>query len=154
VSLSSLINQLFPFPAWRQAGLPVYQEGLSLKPDPLKKMKKSRQKALTLMEILVSLVVLALVFLGLLNLFISGRKYLQHSQSRMVGSEFGKASLDPLQMEVRQDTWASNSLGISTPVITSQVIDGLTYTATSTVSLVGTTDLRRVQTKISWEENK
>lgn len=106
------------------------------------------------MEILVSLVILALVFLGLLNLFISGRRYLQHSQSRMAGSELGKVFLDPLQMEVRQDTWSSNDLGTMKPIVSIQVINGLTYTATSTVNTVGTTDLRRVWTEIKWKENE
>ncbi|MGA2775880.1 MAG: prepilin-type N-terminal cleavage/methylation domain-containing protein [Candidatus Omnitrophota bacterium] len=121
-------------------------------------MKKSQQNALTLMEILVSLVILALVFLGLLNLFISGRKYLRHSQSIMAGSELGKVFLDPLQMQVREDTWdkgmAVNTLTVGNylPVSYPDPINGITYTATTVVTAVND-GLRRVQTKISWEEH-
>jgi len=126
-------------------------------------MKKNKQKALTIMEILVSLVILSLVFLGLLNLFISGRKYLQHSQSRMAGIELGKTFIDPLQMQVRQSDWGTSTnqltLGTSIPY-PPQSINGITFTATTSdpISAVkdsanNNTTLRRVQTKINWDEN-
>ena len=137
----------------------------------LKKMKK--QNALTLIEILISTVVLALVFLGLLNLFISGRKYLQHSQSRMGGSELGKIFLDPIfPIEVRQNdvggnpVWWWKSGDPTTNNLTPKSItgndvmaytsmNGVAYTATSTVYTVDSTNiLRGVQTKITWNESQ
>ena len=119
---------------------------------------KNKQNALTLMEILVSAVILSLIFLGLLNLFISGRRYLQHSQSRMGGGELGKYFIDPLQMYVRQSDWGSSTNLLTSGVSTSVVytINGLTYTATSTVTAIGTTglELRRVKSNIVWTETQ
>lgn len=120
-------------------------------------MKK--QNALTLIEILVSTIILSLVFLGLLSLFISGRKYLEHSQSRMGGSELGKVFIDPLQLQVRQDTWNANDLAIGNTISTTKNINGVTYTATSdAITAVKDpadidTTLRRVKTTIHWNED-
>ena len=116
------------------------------------------------MEILISLIILSLVFLGLLNLFISGRRYIQHSQSRMTAAELGKLFIDPLQMEVRQNDWwwktgdtiTANRL-IPTTVSGSAIeltesISSVTYRAVSTVEGTGLGDLRRVRTKIDWTD--
>lgn len=110
------------------------------------------------MEILVSLMVLSLVFLGLLNLFISGRKYIQHSQSRITAIELGKLFMDPLQMEVRQNDWdgSGNYLTVGRIIpFDPQTKASVTYSATSDpVTAVGTTTLRRVKTTITWNEKQ
>ena len=126
-----------------------------------KKMKK--QNALTLIEILISTVVLSLVFLGLLNLFISGRRFLEHSQSRMGGGELGKVFMDPLQMQVRQSDWVDsgvttgtgNQLQLGNTITSAQSLNGITYTATSAVYTVDAAgNLRGVQTSINWQETQ
>jgi len=66
---------------------------------------------MTLIEIIVATVILALTLAGMANLFISGKRWVLISQTRMVGGELGKFFLDPLQMLVRQDTWNVNCLG-------------------------------------------
>lgn len=126
---------------------------------------------MTLIEILISTVVLALVFLGVLALFVSGRKYLQGNQLRMDAAELGKTVIDPLQMQVRQwrrdssDQWVadwdqeSNQLKISHRISAnySQPATGITYTATSDVYQVPNDSagiLRGVKTKITWNENQ
>jgi Tfp pilus assembly protein PilV len=43
------------------------------------------KKALTLFEIIVSVVILALAVTGLANVFVAGKRYIQHSRSRMTG---------------------------------------------------------------------
>ena len=123
-------------------------------------MKK--QNALTLIEILISTVVLSLVFLGLLNLFISGRRFLEHSQSRMGGGELGKVFMDPLQMQVRQSDWVNlggtatgNQLQLGNSITSAQSLNGITYTATSAVYAVDAAgNLRGVQTSINWQETQ
>ena len=115
---------------------------------------------MTLIEILVSTIVLALVFLGLLSIFMSARKYLQHSQSRMDGSELGKLFIDPLQIQVRQSDWVvsggiatGNQLALGTTITYPLNINGITYTATSNVYTVDSAGiLRGVQTIIQWNE--
>ena len=63
------------------------------------------KKGLSLVEILVSLVIMGLVMVGLVNIFISGKRWTLHSRSRITAGELGRYFLDPLQMDVRQDTW-------------------------------------------------
>lgn len=59
----------------------------------------------SLIEILISILILALIMTGLVSLFISGKRWILHTRSRMAAGELGKYFLEPLQMEVRQDTW-------------------------------------------------
>lgn len=67
-------------------------------------------KALTLLEILVAVIILALVVTGLAGVFVAGKRYIQRSRSRMTGGELGKYFLDPLQNDVNQSTWDTTSL--------------------------------------------
>ncbi|MDD4900282.1 MAG: prepilin-type N-terminal cleavage/methylation domain-containing protein, partial [Candidatus Omnitrophica bacterium] len=74
------------------------------------------KKAVTLMEVLVALIILAVVMAGIVNLFISGKRWILHMRARMAGGELGRQFLDPLQMDVRQDQWM---LGANSNCLTS-----------------------------------
>jgi len=63
------------------------------------------KKGLTLIEILVSLVILLLVVASLASVFVAGKMQIAHTRSRLTGTELGKYFLDPFQMYVRQDSW-------------------------------------------------
>jgi len=54
------------------------------------------------MEIFVSAIILALIMVGMVNIFISGKRYVLHSRARMTGGEIGKIFIDPLQLYVHQ----------------------------------------------------
>lgn len=119
-----------------------------------------KKSGFTLVEILVSSVIFALVIVGLLSVFASASKHITHTRERMAGTELGKFFIDSMQMDVRQDTWNSNGLDVSaTPVaLTPQKLNNRDFSATyivadgtSDTALVGT-DLRRVTTKITWNE--
>lgn len=116
-----------------------------------------RATGLTLLEILISLMILATVLVGLANLFTVSRRYTQHSRSRMTATEVGKYLLSPLQNEVREDTFDStgklvegNSTGEAV------TLDGISYNSTFNITNVsglpsgGT--LRKVNVTISWNE--
>lgn len=112
------------------------------------------------MEIVVSLVIFALVIVGLLTVFISGNRHIIHARERMTSSELARFFLDPFGNSVRQDTWGSNALNLAAiPIaLPSQIINSRTFSATYTVAdslsdpaLIGT-DLRRVITTITWTE--
>ena len=95
------------------------------------------KKGLTMIEIMVSVIILALVVAGMANLFISGKRWVLISQTRMTTGELGRFFLDPLQMLVRQDTWATNCLGQGNcPSVSRGIADGLDrdYTATYTIN--------------------
>lgn len=117
------------------------------------------KKGFTLLEIIVSLVILSLTVAGLANIFVSGKKWLLHARSRMTAGELGKYFLDPLQMQVRQDTWSSTCLGTGTPAnCPDQTIgqaQGLdrNYTASYTANPNSPiTNLSKVKVNITWTE--
>jgi Tfp pilus assembly protein PilV len=114
--------------------------------------KYFNQKALTLVEIVVALLILSLTMAGLVNIFIAGKRYILHSRSRMSGGELGKLFLDPLQMQVRQDEWGNNCLSAGIGCPGAESLQGITYTPTYQVNNVSGTNLRRVKVIINWQE--
>jgi len=114
----------------------------------------------TLVEIIVASVIFVLVIVGLLSVFVAGNKQIIHVRERMTSAELGKLFIDPLQIDVRQDTWnqAGNGLNLSPAPPTTQTVNNRVFTGTYTVADATTdtalagTDLRRVTTKITWNE--
>jgi prepilin-type N-terminal cleavage/methylation domain-containing protein len=112
-----------------------------------------RKNGLTLIEVLVSLIIISITMAGLVNIFVSARRHILHARTRMTGGELGKYFLDPLQMEVRQDTWDNNNL--SAPLSyagPSQTIERINYRPFYNVTNVNDTTLRRVVVDILWNE--
>jgi len=111
------------------------------------------KKALTLLEIIVSTVILALVMTGLVNVFVAGKRLLKHVQFRMAAGEMGRKFIDPLQVYVRQDTWNTNCFStgnISNCAISTSIAP---YNATYTISAnPSDSDIRNVTVNISWSE--
>jgi Tfp pilus assembly protein PilV len=131
------------------------------------------KKALTLIEVLVSAIILALVTTGLVGIFIAGRRQILHSRSRMTTGELGKLFLEPLQMQVRQgetspsanDGWDQNSNLLRIPAAQENIswtgatenLNSIDFTPNYTVSRVrdslgNDTGLRRVRVTINWTE--
>jgi len=137
-----------------------------------------KQSGLSLVEILVATVILSLVMLGLVAVFVASKAQIIHSRERMMSAEIGKLFVDPLQLDVRQDTWASgvasNALTLGTtycdsvgghtqnkncPLTAERELNNCFFSATYTIAdgttvpaLTGT-DLRRVITTITWTES-
>ncbi len=112
-----------------------------------------QKKGLTLLEIIISTAIFALVILGLSNIFVASKRYILHSRARMAGAELGKYFLDPLQMNVRQDTWdqAGNNLSVGT-YSASQLVNNINYNSTYLVSNVTGTTIRRAVLNLTWNE--
>lgn len=111
------------------------------------------KKGLTLIEIIVSLVIMSITMAGLVNIFISARRHILHARTRMTGGELGKYFLDPLQMEVRQDTWDNNNLSVRPPYNgTNQTIERINYRPIYNITNVTNTTLRKVVVDIVWNE--
>jgi len=70
----------------------------------------TNNKGLTLLEILVAVVLLALVVAGLGAIFVSSKSYVIYTRSFMAAAESARYFLDPLRADVRNDTWASSWL--------------------------------------------
>ena len=129
-------------------------------PTPIIRQKMSKNKLVggfTLMEILVSVLILALVTTGLASIFVASKRHILHARSRMQVAELGRLFLAPLQMQVKQNEWASNCLGnnIGCPSTPTDNIplDGITYRPSTQVTqnFAGTT-LSKVKFTISWDE--
>jgi len=111
----------------------------------------------TLVEVLVAVIILALVTTGLAYVFLAGKRHMLHTRSKMQAAELGRLFLAPLQMDVRQDQWASNCLGAGTGCPASPAndvtVDNITYEPATTVTqnFSGTT-LSKVKLTITWNE--
>ncbi|KPK98588.1 MAG: hypothetical protein AMJ95_03620 [Omnitrophica WOR_2 bacterium SM23_72] len=112
----------------------------------------------TLMEALVSTVLISLVLVGLGNLFLGGKRWMGHRRYQITAAQVGKVFLDPLHMDVRQDNWGENCLSSNGTNCSSygggRTIDGISYSASYNISTppVDGTNLRRVQLNVSWSE--
>ena len=98
------------------------------------------KKALSLMEIIVSVTILTVVMAGLLNFFVSAKKHTAYSRSRVSAAELGKYFLDPLQMDVNWGKFypqnplalptTGNCLSAGYGCPGPQTINGITFTPT------------------------
>jgi prepilin-type N-terminal cleavage/methylation domain-containing protein len=112
-----------------------------------------RKRGFTIIEIIVAVVLIALMSLGMTGIFIAAKRHVQHSRSRVSGGELGKVFLEPLQMQVRQDQWASNCLGAHSCNPLTVTIDNIGYTGTYSVTDNVVADrLRRVTVNVTWSE--
>jgi len=111
-----------------------------------------------MLEIVISMMILALVLVGLINVFVVSRGYMAHGRSRTSASQLATVFLDPLQNEVRQSDWnntSSNSLSVNNTTGAAVTIDGVSYTPTYTVTDESPgTALRRVTVNVTWNETK
>lgn len=115
-------------------------------------------RALSLLEILVSLIIVSAIILGIVGIFISGNKYVLHFQSRARVAELTKYFLDPLYKQVRQDQWSNNCLG-AVVNCTNQTVNSTqgmerSYNATYLVntSFANNSNLTKVVVYINWSE--
>ncbi len=132
-------------------------------------MKPRRERAVTLIEVTVASVIMALVLVGVAQLYVLARKYFLHSTARSAGSELGKLFLEPLHAEVRQDTWddsTQNNLAVTGAFrycdggasanqmlnCPDRTVGPVTYTANYTIEAFDT-DLRKVRLDLTWSEN-
>ena len=113
----------------------------------------SDKKGLSLLEIIISALIMSLLVTGLANLFISGKRLLLHNRAKMTGGELGRHFLDPLQMDVRQDQWGSNCLSGGGCAAASETVDNITYTSGYTVTNgAPIANLNKVKVNITWNE--
>ena len=63
------------------------------------------KKAFTLVEVIISLLILGITMVGVTNLVIYSKRQTGQAHSRMVQGELEKYFFDRLQMHVREDTW-------------------------------------------------
>lgn len=119
-------------------------------------------RGFTLLEILVSTIILVLVTTGLAYVFVAGRRHIRHTRSKIQTAELGRLFLEPLWMDVRQDQWVASGNCLtgdgSSGCPGFQEIDGIRYTPTYQISPLLTDAqnplgrLRKVRLTINWTE--
>jgi len=117
------------------------------------------KKTLTLTEVLVSAVILAVVFAGLLATFIGVRRYTKRANKRLVATNLVTYQFSNLYREVRANDWnqATNDLRVDTTNMPDYEIDYFDYgtDANSTYTVdnhpdATVTDLRKVTIKMDY----
>jgi prepilin-type N-terminal cleavage/methylation domain-containing protein len=110
----------------------------------------------TLIEILISVLIMSLLMAGLVSVFIAGKRHILHNRSKLEAAELGGFFLAPLQSDVRQDQWNSNCVGSNTGCPASPTndvtIDKITYKPTIAVSTNFSGTLSKVKLTITWNE--
>lgn len=130
-------------------------------------MRKSGEsrKALSLLEILVAAIILALIIMGSMSLFVASKGRIVHSRWRITAAEAGRLFLSPFQGEVNQQNWGNNCLSnpvpsctpvLDTNLLADQTIDNNTFTPTyqTTRGVGGVGTLNRVQVTITWPRDE
>lgn len=112
-----------------------------------------KENGFSLIEVLVATVIFGLIILGLVSVFVAGKRHVLNARERMIGAQLGKFFVDPLQMDVRQDNWgqAANIFtagGSAGP----ETINNTPFTATYGVADVTGTDVKRMLTTITWPD--
>lgn len=112
------------------------------------------RKGLSLIEILVSAVILSLVMTGLVGVFLSAKRHIRRPYASMAGGELERYLFSDLQMEVSQDQWGSNCLSSfpTTGCPNNLTIGGITYNLgwDITDAPVVATTLRKVRVTLTW----
>jgi hypothetical protein len=127
-------------------------------------------KALSLLEIIISAVIMTVVIGGFAAIFLSGKRSILHNRSRVVSVQLGKLFLDYLQTYTRRSDWdtSTNALTDGTrycdndpahaaqqqvgcPNSDDRTLDNITYRAQYTISSPYT-NIRKVKAAVSWNE--
>lgn len=133
-------------------------------------MKYKSKKGFTLLEIIVATLILALVMTGLANIFLAAKRHLTHTRSKIQAAELGRLFLAPLQMGVRQDTWADTNNALKAgvrycdddaghtqqpgcPTQAERTLDGIIYEAKYTINRDNPiTNANKIKVDITWTE--
>ena len=128
----------------------------------LKIMKKKKQCGFTLVEVIVSLLILLTTAAGIFASFTAAQNYVLRSKRRIAAVNFARQKLEELRPYVRQDTWTNSTSGVNllyAPETSSQPYSEsfsfsstwsglLNYTVTNTIN----TASRMVSVTANWTE--
>lgn len=70
------------------------------------------RRGMTLLEVIISMLILSTVTIGIANVFIASKRHIGINRSKIVAAELGRYYMDVLQLNVTQDDWrlSSNNL--------------------------------------------
>ena len=107
----------------------------------------------TILEILISVLILSLVMAGLMNVFLGSKRYILGSRWRMTAGELGRYFLEPLSMNVSQNTWSTSWLGSGGNYSLNITLDGRSYTANYNITPnFNSTNVNKVKLNVTWND--
>jgi prepilin-type N-terminal cleavage/methylation domain-containing protein len=121
------------------------------------RMRRTGKKGFTLVEIMVSMIVLALLASGFFSILVSARYLVNRSTMRMTGLEIAQLRIEELKANIRADTWW---LGGSPYQATGAWSTWAAYAPDPTfqtrtrVDAVGGFDCRKVSIQVQWNATK
>jgi prepilin-type N-terminal cleavage/methylation domain-containing protein len=115
------------------------------------------RKGMTLLEIIISMMILSLITVGIANVFLAAKKYVRFDRSRIVAAQLGRYYMDVLQLNVTAANWrtASNNLTAQAYLDFNDTINrNMNYTINRTVDYPfdPAMKIHRVKLTISWNE--
>ncbi len=135
----------------------------------LPKRNGTRRRGFTLVEIMVSMVVLGLLAAGFFSVMTSARYLVSRSRRRLAAYEMARRHLEYRRSMVRADTWyagASDPLrptGVWTAWGCSTIVGNINYQSRTRIDQLGAADgcwssaadcPRRVTVQVRWNETK
>lgn len=116
-------------------------------------MKLFQNKALTLIEIIVSSLIFSAILTGFLSVVVSIRRLNREMFHRLQAINLARGVLEELCEEVREDTWDSGGLSVGLhDKGTVAILDQIDYSAKYSVSSGPGGEIRKVRLDIEWEE--
>jgi type II secretory pathway pseudopilin PulG len=110
------------------------------------------RRAVSLLEILVSVLVLSLIMTGTLNVFISSRNRSAITTKQNIAAEAAKGLLDSLQMDVDQSRWAAGCIGGGTCPSSALTVGTLVITPSwdAPVNIGGTEPVYKMRVTVTY----
>ncbi len=92
-------------------------------------MKRIAQYILgfTLVEVIVSLMIILVVAAGILSSFVVSARYVRNSKDRITSADLNRLKFEDLRQGVRQDTWESGTLSGGSNNTTNYTVGNFTY---------------------------
>lgn len=114
------------------------------------------KKSFTLTEVLVASLILSATLGGLFATFTAARRYVAHSNRRMISVNLARGVSSLLYSQLGQDGWddASGAFNDKTYVLDDVVIDNISYGRSYTVSSDPSREYRTVTITISYPEDQ
>ena len=106
-----------------------------------------------MLEVLISALILSLVMAGLMNVFLGSKRYILGSRWRITAGELSRYFLEPLSLNVSQNTWSSSWLGSGGNYTSNITLDGINYTANYNITQsFNLTNVSKVKLNVTWND--
>ncbi|MFH1398309.1 MAG: hypothetical protein ABIH27_07170 [Candidatus Omnitrophota bacterium] len=116
------------------------------------------KKGMTILEIVISMLIISFVSIGIANVFIAAKKHISKNRSKIIAAELGRYYMDILKVNVTQGTWdqPGNDLNLTNTMFNNNMNPLMNYTIWRNVTYANDTllnnNVRGVRLTISWNE--